>query len=142
MGAKEIKKPGTAEEQVLYASVLEKGMLLGLGILVITFIVYVLGILEPYVPVGELSRYWSMNVHDYLQAANIHPGWWWASQLGKGDFLNFIGIALLAGVTIICYAAIIPTLLRKKDIVYAVLALLEVIVLSAAASGLIAAGGH
>ncbi|TSA12287.1 MAG: hypothetical protein D4R73_02600 [Deltaproteobacteria bacterium] len=89
-----------------------------------------------------LSRYWSMNVHDYLQVANITPGWWWASQLGKGDFLNFIGIALLAGVTIICYAAIIPTLLRKKDIVYAVLALLEVIVLSAAASGLIASGGH
>jgi hypothetical protein len=89
-----------------------------------------------------LSRYWSMNVHDYLQAANITPGWWWASQLGNGDFLNFIGIALLAGVTIICYAAIIPTLLRKKDIVYAVLALLEVIVLSAAASGLIAGGGH
>ncbi|MEW6327698.1 MAG: DUF1634 domain-containing protein [Thermodesulfobacteriota bacterium] len=142
MGAKEIKKPGASGEQVVYAGVLEKGMLVGLGILVVTFVVYLLGILEPYVPVGDLSRYWSMNVHDYLHVANITPGWWWASQLGKGDFLNFIGIVLLAGVTIICYAAIIPTLLKKKDIVYAVLALLEVIVLAAAASGLIAAGGH
>lgn len=142
MATNAIKKPGAAEEQVVYAGILEKGMLAGLGILVITFVVYVLGIFEPYIPVEDLSRYWSMNVHDYLLAANIKTGWWWASQLGKGDFLNFIGIALLAGVTIICYAAIIPTLLRKKDIIYAVLALLEVIVLSAAASGLIAGGGH
>jgi len=25
--------------------------------------------------------------------AHIHPGWWWLSQLGKGDFVNFLGIA-------------------------------------------------
>jgi hypothetical protein len=57
-----------------------------------------------------------------------------------GDFLNFIGIAILAGVTLLCYVSILPLLLRKGDYIYAVLALLEVIVLLGAASGIISAG--
>jgi hypothetical protein len=43
-------------------------------------------------------------------------------------------------VTVICYAAIIPLLLKRKDFVYATLAVLEVLVLVAAASGIIAVG--
>jgi hypothetical protein len=62
-------------------------------------------------------------------------------MLRYGDFLNFIGIAMLAGVTIVCYAAIIPMLLKRKDKVYALLALLEVVVLVLAASGVVS-GGH
>jgi hypothetical protein len=61
-------------------------------------------------------------------------------MLRYGDFINFIGIAILAGVTIMCYAAIVPTLLRNKDTVYAIIAVLEVIILGAAASGILAAG--
>jgi len=60
--------------------------------------------------------------------------------VGKGDFLNFIGIAMLGGATIICYLAIVPTLLRKKDTAYVVMSILEVCVLTLAASGLLAAG--
>ena len=61
-------------------------------------------------------------------------------MLKYGDFVNFIGIAMLAGVTIFCYAAIVPTLLKNNDKVYAILAIIEVIILSAAASGLLAVG--
>jgi hypothetical protein len=63
-------------------------------------------------------------------------------MIHKGDFLNFAGIVFLAGVTIICYARIIPILLRKKDTVFVVIAVLEVLVLVLAASGLLKAGGH
>lgn len=59
---------------------------------------------------------------------------------GYGDFINFIGVAILGGVTIICYASIVPTLLKNNDKVYAILAVLEVIILSAAASGILAVG--
>jgi hypothetical protein len=67
-------------------------------------------------------------------------GWHWVRMLGYGDFVNFIGVAILAGVTILCYIAIIPMLLKRKDFIYAVLALLEVVVLLVAASGIIAVG--
>ena len=61
-------------------------------------------------------------------------------MLGYGDFVNFIGIVILAGVTVPCYLAIIPMFVKKKDMIYALLALLEVIVLTAAASGIIVVG--
>ncbi len=83
-----------------------------------------------------------MPVNKYLAATHIHTGWSWLDMLGKGDFLNFVGIAFLAGVTIVCNLRIIPILLKKKDIVYAILAILEVLVLTLAASGILKAGGH
>lgn len=127
-------------EQIRYAGVLEKGMYLGLSILFITFAIYTFGIMEPHIALNEISGYWSMNVHDYLNKANIEGGWSWVAMLHRGDFINFIGIAILAGVTIICYLSIIPILLKNKDRIYALLALLEVIVLGLAASGILAAG--
>jgi hypothetical protein len=127
-------------EQILYARILEKGMYLGLLILFITYALYVFGIMDPYIPLDKISDYWSMNVHDYLEHAEIKNGWAWLGMLKYGDFINFIGVALLAGVTIICYAAIVPTLLKNKDTVYAILAVIEVIILGAAASGILAVG--
>ncbi len=127
-------------EQLLYAKILEKGMYIGLLILLITYTLYVFGIMDPYIPLDKISNYWSMNVHDYLEHTQIKAGWAWLGMLKYGDFINFIGVAMLAGVTIICYAAIVPTLLKSKDKVYAVLAVLEVIILSAAASGILAVG--
>lgn len=130
------------EEQIAYAKLLDKGMKLGLLMLVISFTIYVSGIFTPHVPVNDLPTYWSMPVKDYLKATNIHAGWAWLGMIGKGDFLNFIGIAFLSAVTIFCYIRIIPILFRKKDTVYAFLAIIEVLVLVLAASGILKGGGH
>jgi hypothetical protein len=127
-------------KQILYAKILEWGMYLGLLILFITFALYTMGIMDPYIPMDKISEYWSMNVHDYLEHAGIKDGWGWVGMITYGDFVNFIGIAILAGVTIICYAAIVPMLLKNRDIVYAILTVLEVVILSAAASGILAVG--
>lgn len=127
-------------EQVLYASILQKGMYFGLLILFITFALYAFGIMKPYIPLDEVSHYWSMNVHDYLHHTNIQTGWSWLGMLNCGDFINFVGVAVLAGVTIICYLAIVPLLLKNNDKVYAILALLEALVLSLAASGILTVG--
>lgn len=127
-------------EQIRYASILEKGMYLGLFILLLTFVIYALGIMKPYIPLDKISHYWSLNVHDYLHHANIKGGWNWVTMLGYGDFLNFIGIAILAGVTIICYASIVPILFRNKDIAFAIFAILEILILCLAASGILQVG--
>ncbi|MGE5238526.1 MAG: hypothetical protein ACM3ON_06975 [Chloroflexota bacterium] len=130
------------EEQMAYARLLDSGMKIGFIALLVTFAVYMSGILQPAVPLQEVSKYWGLSVHDYLVATGIQPGWAWLRLLNKGDFLNFLGIAFLAGVTVICYIRIIPILLRKNDTVYAILALVEVLVLCLAASGLLKGGGH
>jgi hypothetical protein len=135
-------KSREASEQLAYAAILDKGMKLGLLMLIITFVIYLTGILPPYLPVNDLPKYWGLSVHKYLEATGIQPGWSWLGMLGKGDFLNFVGIAFLAGVTMICYIRIIPISLKKKDTTYAIIAILEVVVLALAASGLLKSGGH
>jgi hypothetical protein len=127
-------------EQILYASILEKGMFIGLLILFITFALYAFGIMKPYIPLDQVSQYWGMNVHEYLEHTHIDTGWSWVGMINYGDFINFIGVAVLAGVTILCYLAIVPILLKNDDKVYAVLTLLTALVLAFAASGILKVG--
>ena len=138
----------TQSEQRLYARVLEIGMYLGLVILFITFALYVSGVVDPVIPLDQVSSYWNQGVHEYLEAVNRdhlhmgHPptGWAWVTMLGRGDFLNFVGIAMLGGVTIVCYLAIVPVLLRKRDYAFVAMTVVEVLVLALAASGVLVAG--
>ena len=134
--------PQATEEQLLYANILNKGMLVGLLGLVVTFIIYGAGILEPKIPLEQVQNYWVMPVNEYLQLSGIHAGWAWLGNLGYGDMLNFLPIAFLSLLTIICYLAILPGLMRKKDTAYVVLVIVEVVVLLVAASGILGSGGH
>lgn len=131
-----------SDEQRIYANILDIGMKIGLAGIIMSFVVYVANLMPARIPVNEVSNYWGLKSHDYLELTSIKGGWSWVSLYNYSDFLNFFPIAFLAGISIFCYLAIIPTLLRKKDTVYAILALLEVLVLAGAASGLIAGGGH
>ncbi|HDH06384.1 MAG TPA: hypothetical protein ENH01_11895 [Nitrospirae bacterium] len=130
------------EEQILYANILNKGMLVGLIGLVVTFIIYGAGILKPVIPLEQVQNYWVMPVGDYLEQTGIQAGWAWLGNMKYGDMLNFLPIAFLSLLTIVCYLAIIPGLVRKKDTAYVVLAVVEVIVLAVAASGILGSGGH
>ncbi len=139
---REAAGPRIAEEQLAYARVLDVGMKVGFLVLLATFVLYVSGAVTPHIPVTELPRYWTMPVRQYLAVTGIHPGWTWVHMLGKGDFLTFVGMALLSGVAIVCYLAISPIFFRKRDRIYAWLAIAEVAVLTLAASGVLKAGGH
>jgi len=130
------------EEQVLYANILNMGMLVGLAGLAVTFILYGSGILEPQIPIDQVQTYWILSVNEYLQQSGMQAGWAWFGNLQFGDMLNFLPIAFLSLLTIVCYIAIIPGLIRKKDTAYVVIAVLEIIVLTVAASGILGTGGH
>ena len=136
------------EEQLLYANILSKGMLVGLLLLFVTFALYVFGIMPPAIPVTEISGLWNQPVHDYLVAINqnylhlehLPTGWSWIKLIRNGDFLNFIPVAILSGVTIICYLAIVPGLFKRGDKAYGIMALAEAVILTLAASGLLLVG--
>ena len=129
-------------EQLRYANFLEKGMRVGLACLFITFPLYVCGIIKPYTPLEKIPHYLTLNAHTYQEEAHIETGWSWLRLLEYGDYLNFVGITILAGVTVLCYLSIIPFLFKRKDTVYLVLAVLQVALLVLAASGVVASGGH
>ncbi|GAB7081428.1 DUF1634 domain-containing protein [Megalodesulfovibrio paquesii] len=135
----EIKTP---QEQINYANMLYYGNIAGLGLMALTFLLYVSGILEPHVPLEKLMHLWTGNAADYLHEGNVPHGWGWVGLLGSGDFVNFLGIALLAGMTIIAYIPLVPAFLKKGDKAMAFIALGEVLVLIFAASGIVGGGAH
>jgi len=132
----------TPKEQLFYADILFWGCWGGLALMAVTYIIYLTGFMAPHVPMDQITVLWSKPVGTYLSQGNVPQGWGWASLLGKGDFLNFLGIVLLAGLTIVAYIPLIPAFLKKGDKAFAVIAFLEVVVLLVVASGLVGGGGH
>lgn len=130
-------------EQIKYANLLLYCSWAGIGILAVTFLLYMSGIMGSYIPPAEISQYWGMSVHDYLLATGAPHGWGWLGMLGNSDYLNLIGIALLALLTVVGYITLLlPAYLRKKDIPYATIVILEITVLTLAASGILKVGAH
>ena len=128
--------------QLRYADTLFYGALLGFVTMLVTYALYVFGVLTPQIPLDEMPRLWSQSAAAYRAAGNIPQGWGWLALVGKGDLCNFIGIAFLAALTIFCFVQLAIGLLRQKQWIMAIIAILEVLVLSLAASGVLVAGGH
>ena len=128
--------------QLRYADTLFYGALLGFVTMLITYALYVCGVLTPQIPLEEMPRLWSQSAAAYREAGNIPQGWGWLALVGKGDMCNFIGIAFLAALTIICFVQLAISLVRQKQWIMTIIAVLEVLVLSLAASGVLVAGGH
>lgn len=127
-------------EALRYARLLGWGTRLGIALLVCSFAVYVFGLLPPQVPLDQLPRVWNQPVAIYLQLTGAPTGWNWLALATKGDFINMIGIAVLAGCSIPPLLAVIPQFLKRRDIAYAVICALIAGVLVLAASGVLTAG--
>ena len=110
--------------------------------LVITFFVYAFGVMNPLIPIEKLSYYWSISVHDYIGESGAPTGWNWVGKLGYGDYVNFLGIAFLAGLTVIAYLTLLPSYAREKDWAFFAIVVTECLVLIVAASGILGSGGH
>ena len=128
--------------QLRYADTLFYGALLGFVTMLITYALYIFGVLTPQIPLEEMPRLWSQSAAAYRAAGNIPQGWGWLALVGKGDMCNFIGIAFLAALTIFCFVQLAIGLMRQKQWIMAIIAVLEVLVLSLAASGVLVAGAH
>lgn len=121
--------------ELIYARWLDWGARIALAVLLLAFLPYVLGMLEPWVPLDALPRVWDLPVERYLEAISGPRGWGWVALAGRGDFANFAGIALLSLVTLVCYLRLLAALLAAGRTRYALLAAAQVLVLLAAAAG-------
>jgi hypothetical protein len=131
-----------SREQIIYANLLIIGVLAGLIILVTTYAIYVTGILPAHIEISLVPTLWGKGVGEYLEITHSPHGWGWVPLLAKGDFLNYIGFVLLALMTIFCYLVLVRGYIRQKNWIFTVIAVLEIVVLSVAASGILGSGGH
>lgn len=132
-----ISQTAAPPEQIRYANLLFYGCWGAIFSLFVTYFLYVFGVLESHVPLKEMSSYWGQGVHHYVENAKIPLGWGWVVLLGKGDFLNFVGIVILAGLTIVAYLTLLPAYIKQKDLPFVIIVTLEILILSLAASGIL-----
>ena len=136
------KSTKASPEQMRYANILSMGAWGGIVLLFVTYIIYLSGIMGAHVPMQDVIANWDKGVDEYMHITNSPHGWAWLSLIHEGDFLNFIGIAVLALMTIVCYFTLIPGYLKKGNKIYAGIVIAEIIVLTVAASGILGSGGH
>jgi hypothetical protein len=128
-------------EQLRYAYLLDWSARIGVLVLVLSFGAYVLGFLSPHVPLDQLPSLWSQPVGQYLALTGSPTGWGWLALVHRGDIVGLVGIAILAGCSLVCLLALVPLYRRRGDKAFVALCLAEVVVVLVAASGLIG-GGH
>lgn len=127
-------------EQLAYADMLDTGTKIGRYVLAGTFMLYVFELIPAKIPLSEVPAYWSLGANQYADLVGVGTGWGWLALIRYGDYLNFLGIAFLSGLTIACYLRVMPFALQRKDLLFGTILMLEVIVLSLAASGLLVVG--
>ena len=131
-----------SRDQIIYANLLIIGVWSGIAIMVATYAIYLVGLLPSHVDMSLIPTIWDKSVTEYLEITHSPHGWGWVALLAKGDFLNYIGLALLALMTIFCFLVLLRGYIRQKNWIFAVIAFLEIAVLSIAASGILGSGGH
>ena len=127
-------------EQLRYAKLLDWGTRVGLVILLLSFAAYVLGLVEPHVPPQRLPELWGHPVGRFLELTGTPTGWGWLALVQRGDMMGLLGIAILAGCSVLCLLALVPLYLARKDTAFVAICLAEVAVVALAASGLLAGG--
>jgi len=127
------------EEERLYANFISFGSMVAIGLLIFGYVFYVGGILSPAVPITSLPSVWGLDVREYVSAIGAPTGWGWLRHLNRGEYFNYLGISLLAGLNIVGYIVLLPGAIRRKETVYTILVAAEIVVLVLAAGNFLPA---
>ena len=126
------------DDGTIYARWLAAGVIAGYSVLTVSFVIYLTGVLPPSIPPEKLPALWGLPYREYIAATGAPTGWSWVKRLGQGDLLNFFGVAILCITTLACYLRMLPRFFAAKGTrALAWLAFAEIVVLVAAASGIL-----
>jgi hypothetical protein len=126
--------------QELYARWLGAATWLAFAAAFVAFVLYAGGVLPAFVPLDALPNLWQLPVGEYLARTGAPVGWKWLGLLPAADYLSLGCVALIATVTLVCYLATLPMLMKLEERIQAALVAAQLVVLLVAASGALAAG--
>ena len=144
MTDKEKKFPAIDNVQLVYGRVLETVSHVGMAFLTAGYLVYVLQLLPPSVPIDAIAGNWHLKASELQQKLHTPSGWSFLSStaaLAHGDVVSYLSIYFLAMATIICLAFTIIIFYREKNYLYTTISVLQVLVLLIASAGVVS-GGH
>ena len=126
-----------SDAALVFARVMEVAVKIGFIALIASFAIYVTGVLPPLIPFEQLPTVWHLSAREYVAATHMPSGWGWMAEIGKGDMLNLVPIAFLAGASALCCLAVLPILARRREKLQLAIVTLQIVVLVVAASDLI-----
>ena len=124
-------------EHRVYARWLGFGVAVGFTALVISFVIYLSGVVAPGIPPQDLPKYWGLPVAEYVKVTGAPTGWSWVRRLGESDLLNFAGVAILGCATLLCYLRMLPIFVGKRERLLVAICVAQIVVLALAASGVV-----
>ena len=122
--------------QKTFARWVNAGTRIALAMLVVGYAAYVTGLLQAHLQPDALAKLWHLPLKDYLAASGAPTGWSWVELAHRGDYINYLGIGLLCTIVMLAYVRVLPMLVKSAR-AHALIAVLELVVLLAAASGLL-----
>ncbi len=122
-----------AEENLRYGRIMGNGMRVIFWLMIIVFAVYIGGLVPGRISFKNLPQYWGLPASQYVEQTGMPTGWSWADQLHYSDVMTYIPAVLLAGLSMVCVAAIMPIYARRGERAMVVILLLQLLVMLSAA---------
>ena len=129
--------PEQPAEHLVYARLLAAGTHAGLFVLVAAFAADVSGLVAPWLPVERLVELWHEPASRYVEQSGLATGWGWLARVRHADIAGLAGIAMLCACSLPGLLALVGPYWRRGDRALAALCAAEVVVVAAAASGLL-----
>lgn len=125
-----------SDTQLVLAKLYRLVSIIGLSLIAAAFVPYVSGILETSIPVQEVSAHWHLDAQSYAESTGTPVGWAFIKALSHGDSLSFGSLVFMGVAVIVCLAVMVFAFLRKRKPEFAIIALLQIVILVIAATGI------
>jgi MFS superfamily sulfate permease-like transporter len=137
---RDTEQPVIEPVQAAYAKALGVAVLIGFVLLFAGFALYASGALPSVTSIGEVPELWHLSAGEFAAQTSQELGWAWVRGLGQGDQLAFATLIYFPAATLILVVLAGILYARHRIRSYAIIALLEGLVLLVAATGLFSAG--
>ncbi|MFO8065209.1 MAG: hypothetical protein ACQETQ_05310 [Spirochaetota bacterium] len=120
-----------------YGKVLHYLVLTGFVLLFLMFFLYAFGVLPAYMDAERVPEIWAMPADEAQELMGRPPFWGWVTNLHRADLLSLGSLAFLTAVTPLAFTFLLALFLKHKNVPYAAMVFVEMLILILAASGLV-----
>ncbi|MDT9546602.1 MAG: hypothetical protein HQ516_02770 [Chlorobium sp.] len=133
-------KPLVHKEQLAYAGVLDKLSHFAMLFLAGSYAAYIFELLPQKVSIAEIAANWHLRAPLMQEKLDAPLGWSFMSGMEsfwRGDALSYLAIIIICMIPVICLLVTAPVFFREKRLVFGIIALLQVLILLVAATGIL-----
>ncbi|ABB22920.1 hypothetical protein [Pelodictyon luteolum] len=133
-------KPPVQNEQLAYAGVLDKMSHFGMLFLGGSYAAYVFLLLPQEVTISDMAANWHLKASVMQAKLNAPVGWSFMASpesFLRGEALSYLAIIMICMIPVVCLLVTAPAFFREKRPIFGVIALLQVLILLVAATGML-----